>query len=86
VPGNYFGYSNPELDALLEQGRAELDIEKAKGIYKQVQAIMMDDLPMFFAWYRPFIHVIKKTYTGYTDSNLDEGLFETIENITLAQP
>jgi peptide/nickel transport system substrate-binding protein len=86
VPGNYFNYSNPELDALLEQGRQELDIEKAKGIYKQVQAIMMDDLPMFFAWYRPFLHAIKKKYTGYTDSNLDEGLFETIEDITLAQP
>jgi len=86
VPGNYFGYSNPELDALLKQGREELDIEAAKGIYKQVQAILMDDLPMFFAWYRPFLHAIKKTYTGYTDSNLDEGLFETIENISLAQP
>lgn len=86
VPGNYFGYSNPDLDKLLDQGRQELDIEKAKAIYKQVQAILMDDLPMFFAWYRPFLHAIKKKYTGYTDSNLDEGLFETIENIALAQP
>jgi peptide/nickel transport system substrate-binding protein len=85
-PGNYFGYSNPDLDKLLDQARGELDIEKAKPIFKQIQAILMDDLPMFFAWYRPFLHVIKKTYTGYTDSNLDEGLFETIENITLAQP
>lgn len=83
-PGNYFGgYSNPALDKLLKQGRQELDIEKAKGIYKQVQAILMDDLPMFFAWYRPFIHVVKKKYSGYTDSNLDEGLVETLEDWTV---
>jgi peptide/nickel transport system substrate-binding protein len=85
VPGNYVGYSNPELDKLLDQARGELDIEKAKPIFRQIQAILMDDIPMFFAWYRPFIHVIRKEYTGYTDSNADYGLFERIENITLAQ-
>jgi peptide/nickel transport system substrate-binding protein len=85
-PGNYFGYSNPELDKLLDQARGELDIEKAKPIFKQIQAILMDDVPMFFAWYRPFLHVLNKKYTGYTDSNLDEGLFETLEDWTLAQP
>jgi peptide/nickel transport system substrate-binding protein len=84
-PGNYFSYSNPELDALLDQARAELDIEKAKPIFKQIQAIIMDDVPMFFAWYRPFIHVIRKEFTGYTDSNLDEGLFETLEDVSKVQ-
>ena len=83
-PGNYMNYSNPELDALLESARQELDLEVAKGIYKQIQALMMDELPMYFAWYRPFLHVVNKTkFAGYTDSALDEGLYETLEEWTV---
>ena len=39
---------------------------------------------MFFAWYRPFLHVVNKTkFAGYTDSALDEGLYETLEEWTV---
>jgi peptide/nickel transport system substrate-binding protein len=82
--GNYMGYSNPELDDLLTQAKQELDLEKAKEIYKQIQAIIVDDVPFFFAWYRPFLHVVNKKYTGYTGSNLEEGVFYTLEDFTLA--
>ena len=81
-PGNYMNYSNPELDALLEQARQELDIEAAKGIYAQIQALIIAEVPMFYAWYRPFLHVVKKTYTGYTDSAA-YGLFHTLEDWTV---
>jgi peptide/nickel transport system substrate-binding protein len=80
---NYSGYSNPDLDKLLEQGREELDIEKAKVIWKQVQQILQDDVPMFFAWYRPFLHVVNAKYTGYQDSNLEGGLFERLQDWTI---
>jgi ABC-type transport system substrate-binding protein len=80
--GNYQSYSNPDMDALLEQARQELDTEKAKGIYKQIQALYMDDVPMFSAWYRPFLHVVKKEFTGYTDSAA-YGLFHTLEDWTV---
>ena len=83
APSNYAGYSNPALDTLLEQGRQELDIEKAKVIWKQVQEILQDDVPMFFAWYRPFLHVVAKRYAGYVDSNLDAGLFERVQDWTV---
>jgi peptide/nickel transport system substrate-binding protein len=80
--GNYQGYSNPDMDALLEQARQELDTDKAKGIYKQIQALYMDDVPMFSAWYRPFLHVAKKSFAGYTDSAA-YGLFHTLEDWTV---
>jgi peptide/nickel transport system substrate-binding protein len=79
--GNYYGYSNPELDTLLEQAREELDQEAAKELYKQIQAIIMEDVPMFFAWYRPFLHVVRKGYEGYTDSAAFQ-LFHTLEDWT----
>jgi ABC-type oligopeptide transport system substrate-binding subunit len=83
--GNYMGYSNPELDDLLVQVRQELDLDKAKELYKQIQAILVDDVPFFFAWYRPFLHVVNRKYTGYTGSNLEQGVFYTLEDFQLAQ-
>jgi peptide/nickel transport system substrate-binding protein len=80
--GNYMGYSNSQLDVLLEAAREEMNLERAKVIYKQVQAIIMDDVPTFFAWYRPFLHVVKRKYDGYTDSAA-YGLFQTLEDWTI---
>ena len=82
--GNYMNYNNPELDELLVQAKQELDPEVAKGLYKQIQAIIVDDAPFFFAWYRPFLHAVNKKYTGYTGSNLTQGVFNTLEDFTLA--
>ncbi len=82
--GNYTGYSNPELDALMLSARQELDIEKAKEIYKQIQAIFMEEVPVFYAWYRPFLHVVDKTkFTGYVDSAYDNGLYERLQDWTI---
>ncbi|MHB8647821.1 MAG: ABC transporter substrate-binding protein [Thermomicrobiales bacterium] len=80
---NYSNYSNPQLDTILKQAVQTLDIEQQKVLYKQVQQIIMDDVPTYFAWYRPFLHVIKAKFAGYTDSNLNEGLFYNLENIYL---
>lgn len=49
---NTTGYSNPEVDALLEEARGVGDVDKRRTIYSKAQRIMVDDLPMlplFFA-------------------------------------
>ncbi|CAN5743048.1 hypothetical protein BH23CHL5_BH23CHL5_13190 [soil metagenome] len=74
-------YASPELDALLEQARTELDLEAAKEIYAQIQAHINTELPFFFAWYRPFLHVLRAGFEGYTDS-ASYGLFHTLEDWT----
>lgn len=38
-------YNNPELDALLEEGRTTLDQAARAEIYKQAQEILMQDMP-----------------------------------------
>jgi ABC-type transport system substrate-binding protein len=77
--GNFMNYSNEELDILLEQARQEMDLDKAKVIYKQIQAILVDDSPMFFAWYRPVLHVVTSAYENYVPSAA-YGLFHTLED------
>jgi peptide/nickel transport system substrate-binding protein len=47
---NYMSYSNPEVDKLLEQGRAEADREKRKGYYDQAQTLIAQDAPMAFLY------------------------------------
>jgi peptide/nickel transport system substrate-binding protein len=82
--GNYMNYSNPELDELLTQARETLDQEAAKPIYAEIQRIIMEDVPMHYAWYRPFLHAIDKRFQGYTDSAAF-GLFHTLEDWTVVE-
>ncbi len=83
---NSTGYSSPELDALLEEARQILDQEQSKPVWSQVQQILMRDVPMHWAWYRPFIYVVSNEYTGFTLSNLDGGIFRTLPNMTMTTP
>jgi peptide/nickel transport system substrate-binding protein len=83
-PGNHMNYSNSELDELLTQARETLDQEAAKPIYGEIQRIIMEDVPMFYAWYRPFLHAVDRRFEGYTDS-ADYGLFHTLEDWTVAE-
>jgi peptide/nickel transport system substrate-binding protein len=42
---NFSDYNNPEVDALDAQGSTEFDAEKRLDIYRQAQAIIIDDAP-----------------------------------------
>jgi peptide/nickel transport system substrate-binding protein len=42
---NGASYKNPQVDALLEEAVKTLDVAKRKGLYQQIQEILMEDLP-----------------------------------------
>ena len=42
---NGMAYKNPKVDDLLDQAVKTLDREKRKGLYQQIQGILMEDLP-----------------------------------------
>jgi peptide/nickel transport system substrate-binding protein len=44
-------YSNPKLDALIDQARREVDPSVRKPIYAEVQRILASDLPYIDLWY-----------------------------------
>lgn len=44
-------YSNPRVDALIDEARTELDQTKRKQLYAQVQRILAEDLPSINLWY-----------------------------------
>lgn len=44
-------YRNARMDALIDQGRREVDPEKRRVLYAEVQRIVADDLPYIHLWY-----------------------------------
>ncbi len=82
--GNYSGLSNPELDTLLDEAKATLEQEAAIPIYADIQRIIMDEVPMHFAWYRPFLHTVNQAkFAGYQSSG-SFGLFYYLQDWTAA--
>jgi peptide/nickel transport system substrate-binding protein len=76
---NFSNYSNPQLDMLLTQAKQALTVDAQKPLYKQIQAIIQDDVPTYYAWYRPFLHAVKKKFAGYVDSADEGGIFYELE-------
>ncbi len=65
-PMNYNHFSNPQVDALLEQARQEQDIEKRLELYRQVEQMLIDDVAAIFLLHgAPTYYVIKAYVHGY---------------------
>jgi peptide/nickel transport system substrate-binding protein len=45
---NYCGYANPEIDRLLDEGRAVSDPAERKAIYRQLEELLLKDLPLTY--------------------------------------
>jgi peptide/nickel transport system substrate-binding protein len=57
-------YSNPQVDTLLEQGRAENDAAKRRDMYNKLQAILWDEQPTVFLWHNPELQARSKKIGG----------------------
>lgn len=73
IGGNRGRYVNKEIDHLTEAGRIELDFEKRKEIYSQIQLILAEDLPYVSLWYNKNIAVLHnriKNFRIHPSANL----------------
>jgi len=59
-------YSNPRVDALIDQARSELDQNARKQIYAEIQRILAEDLPYINFWYLDNVLVHTKRVRGLT--------------------
>ena len=64
-PWNTHGYSNPEVDALLEQERNTTDQEERASIFQQIQAIAQEEAPFAFLYHEPDRTVFTSDVQGY---------------------
>jgi peptide/nickel transport system substrate-binding protein len=72
--GNFVGYSNPDVDKLIDQGIAETDQAKRAEIYQQMQEILLQELPWVCLFIGQQYEGMKTYVKGYehipTGSNL----------------
>jgi peptide/nickel transport system substrate-binding protein len=66
APGqfNFIGYSNPQVDKLLEQGRLELNPDKRQEIYHQFAKILLEDSPIVYLYAGYGLPAIHKRVKG----------------------
>ncbi len=61
---NRTGYANPEVDRLLEEGRASCDRKERVRYYHRIQEILAEDLPMLFLYFKDELPVVSSRVHG----------------------
>jgi len=59
-------YSNPEVDALLQQAQQSVDVPTRRSLYAQVQAIVARDMPVLPLWYINSEVIYNRRLSGIT--------------------
>ncbi len=71
---NEFGYANPELDQLLERGRATFDQKERASIYQQAQKLIATDAPVVYFVYPAEIQALNKRIQGWVPMGYRDAL------------
>lgn len=67
---NYGGYSNQEVDALLEIAGTELDKERSLELYQQIEQMLVDDAACLPLWFEQDYILVKPYVKGYVQNML----------------
>jgi peptide/nickel transport system substrate-binding protein len=79
--GNFVGYTNPQVDELIERGKVEPEQEARAAIYQQIQEILLQDLPWVNFFVANQFETMKSNLYGYqhvptgSDQYLREAFF-----------
>lgn len=72
--GNFVEYSNPQVDELILQGQTETETEARAEVYRQIQEILLQELPWVNFFVANQFEAMKQTVMGYqhvaTGSNI----------------
>jgi peptide/nickel transport system substrate-binding protein len=70
---NFISYRNPEVDALLEQGRSTFDLKLRKRCYDRIQEILADEQPYLFLYCPDALPIIQARFRGIQPAPLGIG-------------
>lgn len=72
---NHYGYSNPEVDRLMLQARQTLDKQKRIELYRRIQNIIYQDVPVVWINYRTEILAMNTRVKNFPNLMLEDALF-----------
>ena len=61
---NHGAYSNPELDAIVEQARVEQDVEARMALYRQAEQLLVQDAPWIPLYHSGGYYLVKPYVQG----------------------
>jgi peptide/nickel transport system substrate-binding protein len=76
APQNDGGYSNPEADKLMEEGRLIADPAQRKAIYEKMTGIVLNDEPIIYIFNRTIVIAHSKKLEGYR--SIPDGLVRVV--------
>lgn len=76
-----YGYSNPQIDKLLQQGQVTMDMEKRHQIYNQVQEIIVNETPVIFISNYSNVIATRSNIDGYRIHPTESSFH--LENLTI---
>jgi peptide/nickel transport system substrate-binding protein len=76
APQNDGGYSNPEADKLMEDGRLVTDPAQRKAIYEKLTRIVLNDEPLIYLYHRKLLIAHTTRLEGY--KQMPDGLVRVI--------
>jgi peptide/nickel transport system substrate-binding protein len=78
-PNNYQGYSNPQVDQLLQQGATETDEDARKQVYDQAAQVIVDDVSYLYLYNPDVVQAWAPGLSGY-QVRADKAInFENVE-------
>lgn len=72
---NYAGYSNAQVDQLLDSARLESDMGKRKATYGDIMKILDDEVPYVYLWHPQEVKGLGPTLQGFV--HVPDGLVRT---------
>jgi len=78
------GYSNPALDALLDQADATVDPATRLQLYAQAQRMLIGDVPAAFAWNSLNRYLVKPWVTGVKTTPMDNSWAGSMDPLSIS--
>ena len=63
--GNRWRYRSARVDELAEAGRRELDLDRRKAMYAEIQQLVARDVPVVALWHEDNVVLHNRDVTGY---------------------
>ncbi len=83
---NFINYNNPKIDALLEQGRLELNPEKRMKVYHEFAKVLLEDSPIVYLSAGYGLTAIHKRVKGISSPAPPAGIGYNSEQWYIPQP
>ena len=66
VGGNLNSFSNAKIDALLEAGKQEFQLNKRLKKYSAAQLLLEEEIPYIYLWHKSCVAVLQSSFSGYS--------------------